>query len=269
MGNARHLLFLMDSCYGGMLGAETRESFVDPRVPDYVSNIASRITRQVLTAGGKGQEVVDGGSKGHSIFVDAILEALVDGKADKNRNGYITFNELSDYVMQRASNHYQTPLASVLPGNRGESICSVRRWLAHLPVPGPDGTAADGLRSAEPDITRGAEATDGTNVVHVLAIKRILVAVLDDHEKMVPSIPRSYFHVYEGELPAAHRGLQGRRSLPNLLPGADDRVRNCGDPGLYARIRLVDPAETNKVLGLQGPKGEYKVPFHIFVKEMP
>jgi uncharacterized caspase-like protein len=267
MGNARHLLFLMDSCYGGMLGAETRESLIDPRIPDYLSNIANRITRQVLTAGGKGQEVVDGGSKGHSIFVDAILEALADGKADKNRNGYITFNELSDYVMQRASNRYQTPLASVLPGNQGGEYLFSSPLVSASAVPGRNLTATDGLRSAEPDITRRAEATDETNVVHVLAIKRILVTVLDNHEKMVPSIPQSYFHVYEGDFPQPIVDFKedGPYQISYREQTTDPQLRR---PGLYAWIRLVNP-RTNKVLGLQGPKGAYKVPYHIFVKEMP
>lgn len=166
MGNARHLLFIMDSCYGGMLGAETRGSLVDPRIPDYLNNIAARITRQVLTAGGKGQEVVDGGSKGHSIFVDAILEGLVDGKADKYRNGYITFNELSDYVLQRASNRYQTPLASVLPGNQGGEYL-FRSPLAGVgAAPSPNLPVPGGLRSAEPEIARPAAATHEENGMH-------------------------------------------------------------------------------------------------------
>ncbi len=200
MGNARHLLFIMDSCYGGMLGAETRESLVDPRIPDYLSNIADRITRQVLTAGGKGQEVVDGGSKGHSVFVDAILEGLVDGKADKNRNGYITFNELSDYVLQRASNRYQTPLASVLPGNQGGEYLFRSPLAGVSAAPSPNLAITGGLRSAEPDVARGAVATNEQNGMNAAAIKRISVAVLNDRGEMIPNIPQSNFRVYQGDL---------------------------------------------------------------------
>lgn len=201
MGNARHLLFLMDSCYGGMLGAETRGSLVNPRIPDYLSNIADRITRQVLTAGGKGQEVVDGGSKGHSIFVDAILEALADGKADRNRNGYITFSELSDYVMQRASNRYQTPLASVLPGNQGGEYLFRSPLARASAVPSPDVADTGGLRSAEPDVARPAAPVNEQNVVHEAALKRISVSVLNDHGGSVSNIPQNSFRVFEGDSP--------------------------------------------------------------------
>jgi uncharacterized caspase-like protein len=201
MGNARHLLFIMDSCYGGMLGAETRGSLVDPHIPDYLSNVADRITRQVLTAGGKGQEVVDGGSKGHSVFVDAMLEALADGKADKYRNGYITFNELSDYVMQRASNRYQTPLASVLPGNQGGEYLFRSPLASASAVFSPNLPATEPMRGAEPGITRPAVATNEPNATRAAATKTISVAVLNDHEEMVPNIPQGNFRVVEGGLP--------------------------------------------------------------------
>ncbi len=194
MDNARHLLFIMDSCYGGMLGAQTRGSLVDPRIPDYLSNIADRITRQVLTAGGKGQEVVDGGSKGHSVFVDAILEALSDGKADKYRNGYITFNELADYVMQRASNSYQTPLASVLPGNQGGE------YLFRSPLAGSPAALA-----TEPDNSelRGPERGTGgpRSPVNSSTIKKIFVAVLNSQGQPIPNIDQRNFRVFEDKSP--------------------------------------------------------------------
>jgi hypothetical protein len=122
MGNARHQLFIMDSCYGGLLAA-TRASIVNPKIPDYLNNITDRAARQVITAGGKGQQVLDGGPKGHSFFVDYFLEALAEGKADTDGDGYITFNELTSYLIPRASNRLQTPAAGVLPGHQaGEYV---------------------------------------------------------------------------------------------------------------------------------------------------
>lgn len=210
MGNARHLLFIMDSCYGGLLGAETRGSLVNPNIPDYLNNIADRVTRQVLTAGGKGQEVVDGGSKGHSVFVDAILEGLADGKADRNRDGYITFNELSDYVLQRASNVYQTPLASVLPGNQGGEYLfrsPLARMAGAAPAIAPVGAAR---RSAElgtavaatPSIPPTSDAGAATSAASA-AIRKISVAVLDSHGRFVPNLDQNSFRVAEDSTPQA------------------------------------------------------------------
>ncbi len=116
MGNARHQLFIMDSCYGGLL-SDTRASLVPSTVPEYLNEVSKRSARQVITAGGPGQQVLDGGPKGHSYFVDYLLEALQDGMADLNRDGYITFDELSAYLIPRASNRYQTPSVGILPGH--------------------------------------------------------------------------------------------------------------------------------------------------------
>src|ERR1035437_2199205 len=139
MGNAKHQLFIMDSCYGGLLAA-TRDSLVDPRRPDYLKAVTDRTARQVLTAGGEDQEVVDGGPKGHSIFVDALLEGVQDGLADGDGDGYITYNELVAYVTSRATNRYQTPASGVLPGNQGGEFLfrnpkGPGRAVFEIPVP--------------------------------------------------------------------------------------------------------------------------------------
>jgi tetratricopeptide (TPR) repeat protein len=139
MGNARHQLFIMDSCYGGLLAA-TRDSIVDIHRPHYLEVVTGRLARQVLTAGGKGQTVLDGGPKGHSVFVDALLEALEDGMADLNGDGYITFHELVAYVTPRASNDYETPGAASLPDDQeGEFVFrnpkGPGRSVAEIPVP--------------------------------------------------------------------------------------------------------------------------------------
>jgi tetratricopeptide (TPR) repeat protein len=139
MGNARQQLFIMDSCYGGLL-AVMRDSVVDPHVPHYLQVVTNRLARQVLTAGGEGQEVVDGGPKGHSVFMDALLEGLQDGLADLNGDGYITFHELVAYVTPRASNDYQTPGDGVLPGHQEGEFLFVNpkgsgRPVSEIPLP--------------------------------------------------------------------------------------------------------------------------------------
>lgn len=113
MGSATHQLFIMDACYGGLLG--TKSGGVDPTLPNYLSAVAKRVARQILTAGGKEQEVLDGGPGGHSVFTGVLLEALQQGLADLNSDGYITFAELCSYVVPRASNNYQTPAPGILP----------------------------------------------------------------------------------------------------------------------------------------------------------
>jgi uncharacterized caspase-like protein len=163
MGDARHQLFIIDSCYGGLL-ANTRASVVDPGVPDYLSQITKRFARQAITAGGKDQQVLDTGPGGHSYFVDFLLEALRDGLADTNGDGYITFNELTAYLIPRASNNQQTPSAGILPGHgAGEYLFKVpgaRAAVQHTRVEPPPG-ARRGANS--PPVQDRAERTEPVN----------------------------------------------------------------------------------------------------------
>lgn len=120
MGNARHQLFLLDSCFGGLL-LRTRGETGNGSMPRYIDQFSERVAREALTAGGENDQVLDSGPNGHSVFMGAILEALRDGKADAHGDGYITFDELADYVVHKASNRYQTPASGKLPGDGDES----------------------------------------------------------------------------------------------------------------------------------------------------
>ena len=115
MGRARHQLFILDACYGGLLAM--RSGGIDPATPNYIREINRRPARQILTAGGRDQQVLDAGPDGHSVFTGYLLECLESGLADANGDGFITFAELVSYVVPRASNRYQTPAASTLPGH--------------------------------------------------------------------------------------------------------------------------------------------------------
>lgn len=121
MGNAKHQLFIMDSCYGGSLG--TRSGGLDEGRPDYLDQITKRKAKQILTAGGKNQQVIDGGPGGHSIFTGHLLKALEEGLGDRNGDGYITFSELTSYLVPAATTPLSTPSWSLLPGHElGEFV---------------------------------------------------------------------------------------------------------------------------------------------------
>src|SRR5205807_2330736 len=96
---AKHLLFVMDSCYSGL--ALTRGGSVASS-QNYIQEIARREARQMFTAGGADQQVADNGPNGHSIFTWTLLQAL-DGRADLNGDGIITATELAAYVAPMVS----------------------------------------------------------------------------------------------------------------------------------------------------------------------
>jgi uncharacterized caspase-like protein len=70
---AKHVLFLMDACYGGL--ALTRKT-LPPGSMRLLKDMLQRFSRQVLTAGKADETVSDGGGVrvGHSIFTSHLLD---------------------------------------------------------------------------------------------------------------------------------------------------------------------------------------------------
>lgn len=106
---AKHIFYVMDACYGGLLTTTRAVDKQTKRDFSYLQEITKEAAIQVLTAGSKDQEVLDGGPKGHSVFTGRLLEVL------ENAEDFITANELQAFVKEkvfsdaRARNHKQTP----------------------------------------------------------------------------------------------------------------------------------------------------------------
>ena len=85
----------------------------------YLREVARRVARQVLTAGGADEEVADNGPNGHSIFTWTLMQGL-EGRADMNGDQFITGSELAAYVGPVVSSvSRQTPAFGNLPGSEG------------------------------------------------------------------------------------------------------------------------------------------------------
>jgi len=113
---AKHLLFIMDSCYSGL--ALTRGGGLS-NSSNYLQEIARRVGRQMFTAGGSDEQVADNGPNGHSVFTWTVLQGL-DGRADLNGDGIITASELAAYVAPSVSSlSHQTPSFGNLAGSEG------------------------------------------------------------------------------------------------------------------------------------------------------
>ena len=114
---AKHIYFVMDSCYSGL--AMTRAAGSFSRDSSYLEEISRRASRQILTAGGASQQVADEGPDGHSVFTWALLQGL-QGQADLDGNGVITASELGAYVSPIVSQFArQTPAVGNLVGSEG------------------------------------------------------------------------------------------------------------------------------------------------------
>jgi len=120
--DAKHILFLMDACYGGL--AITRA--LKPGSMRFLKDMLLRYARQVLTAGKADEVVADLGGPlpDHSVFTGHLLEGLAGKAADSE--GVLSANGLMAYVYQmvgRDSDSQQTPHFGYLDGD-GDLIFS-------------------------------------------------------------------------------------------------------------------------------------------------
>jgi len=91
---AKHVFYAFDACYSGLL--TTRAVDIKSRRDlAYMKEITKERVRQVLTAGSKGQEVLDGGSNGHSVFTGRLIEIL------EAAGDYITANEIQTIIKEK------------------------------------------------------------------------------------------------------------------------------------------------------------------------
>ncbi len=58
MSKAKHLLYLVDACYGGLLTIGSR-GLDSNTTPKYIEKITKNKSRQIITAGGRGEEVIE------------------------------------------------------------------------------------------------------------------------------------------------------------------------------------------------------------------
>jgi len=117
---AKHVMVVADSCYSGTLtrGVKIRESS-----PDYVSQMAEKRARLVLTSGGV-EPVADNGGSGHSPFASVFLDVLKENKSVID--GTQLFTKMRRPVMLIAD---QTPEYSDVrkAGHEGGDFLFVRR----------------------------------------------------------------------------------------------------------------------------------------------
>ena len=91
---AKHIFYAFDACYSGLLTTRRVDSKVN-RSLAYLKSITKERVRQVLTAGSKGQEALDGGPRGHSVFTGRLIEVL------EATGDYITANEIQTILKER------------------------------------------------------------------------------------------------------------------------------------------------------------------------
>jgi formylglycine-generating enzyme required for sulfatase activity len=139
---AKQVLFLIDICYGGIAGRSLRS--LTPMTKDYLQVITREPARQLITAGGTGQQALAGPKWKHSVFTYYLLQGIGKGYGDLNGDGIIPASELFAFLdehVQSAAlthNHVQRPEMWSLTGDKGEFIfipekTSSRPQVAQIP----------------------------------------------------------------------------------------------------------------------------------------
>jgi hypothetical protein len=90
---AKHALFLFDSCFSGSLFAVSRA------MPQAISYLTSKPVRQFMTSGSADEQVPD-----QSIFREQFIRAL-QGEADGDHDGYVTGAELGGFLEKTVINY--------------------------------------------------------------------------------------------------------------------------------------------------------------------
>jgi hypothetical protein len=123
MSYAKHILYLVDACYGG-LTLNTRGLKKDT-TPEYLKKMTRERGRQVITAGGKDEQVIEKPEWGHSAFTRNLLKGLGDDLADENSDGIITADELGGFIRNRVpidSDGAHTPQRGRIGSDMGEFV---------------------------------------------------------------------------------------------------------------------------------------------------
>jgi len=124
MSKAKHLLYLVDACYGGIATIGSR-GLDSKTTPNYIEKITKNKSRQIITAGGRGEQVIEKSEWGHSAFTLNLNRGLKDGNADMDADGYITANELGLFLKKKVtidSENQQTPQYGRMTSQEGEFV---------------------------------------------------------------------------------------------------------------------------------------------------
>lgn len=133
---AKHVLFVLDTCFSGAIFRNARES--EESAP--ISEKTEQPVRQFITAGTENQTVPE-----RSYFREMFVTALNGAESDQNKDGYITGSELGHFIRQRVTNHskrQQTPQYGKINNpelDKGDIVFDVLRKsdpqrLSSLPV---------------------------------------------------------------------------------------------------------------------------------------
>jgi caspase domain-containing protein len=149
---SRSVVLLLDCCYGGAFGqGSTVRAAGDVNVLDSFpqGRLGGGRGRAVITASNamqyafEGDRLTDDQHRRPSVFTSALVEGLSTGDADRDEDGWVSLDELYDYVFDKVQeqNPHQTPSRHFELEGELYVARSRRRRIRPAPIP-PDLEAA-------------------------------------------------------------------------------------------------------------------------------
>lgn len=164
---AKHMLFVMDACFSGLL----MQRAVGGGDARFVTDMLQRYSRQAITAGKADQLVGDGVQGGNSTFTRHFLEGLNGAAAD--RHGIITATSAMNYAYRRVSQDAaseQTPhyghlagdgdMVLTLPNNAQLTAATAGDYMAEEVSEVPEQIAPENITAAPLSFPRFASYED-------------------------------------------------------------------------------------------------------------
>jgi hypothetical protein len=220
MSRSRSIVLLLDCCYGGAFSTGvTVRAAGDANVLDSFAGgrLGGGRGRAVITASSateyafEGDRLADDHSS-PSVFTSALVEGLASGEADLDQDGWVSLNELYDYVFDRVreQNPQQTPSRDV--EMQGELYVARRSHPVTEPAPLPP-ELLQMIDSPMATLRVGAVAElvgllQGRNAGLKLAAKATLERLTEDDSRSVAAAA------------AAALGLVGPEAQPQAPPAA-------------------------------------------------
>ena len=142
---SRSVVLLLDCCYGGAFaqGVRVRAAGDASVLDSFPQGRSGGRGRAVITASSameyafEGDQLGDDQQRRPSVFTSALVEGLATGDADQDEDGWVSLNELYDYVFDkvREQNPHQTPSRRVELEGELYLARSRRRRIRPAPIP--------------------------------------------------------------------------------------------------------------------------------------
>jgi ABC-type transport system involved in multi-copper enzyme maturation permease subunit len=287
---SRSVVLLLDCCYGGAFArgfrvraagnANVLSSFADGRPHDGRG-------RAVITASSAMEYAFEGGwlaskqDRHPSVFTSALVEGLATGDADRDEDGYVSLNELYDYVFEKVQerNPHQTPSRRFEMEGDLYVARSQRRRIRPAPMPeelqaalsdqsmyarrGAIPELGELLDSPDLPVAAGAYGALATLARTDVPYVAVLASATARHAEVRPEKAELTFGIQRQGSEPAHRTV--RLLGPHIARACTARAShdqigvNLAPEGLDIWINTATPGILHGSVSVQGPTGTAEI----------